>query len=144
MYGLRLEPSSGTDSAGQIIALVVAGATVCRAYYILLLHGVTGFRAVWFGKDEGHVDLRLDLLAPKKRLRSSKPKKMPLLAVPFRVSPHEMSPGTLLRNPYDLDSKYQALVKVPPPDLRKSISKPKLLTVKDVGVVAFLKLTTLR
>lgn len=57
---------------------------------------------------------------------------MPLLAAPFRLSPHEIPLGTLLRNPYDLGSKYQALVTVLPPDLCTSVPEPKLSTRKDV------------
>jgi hypothetical protein len=53
IYALHLQPSSQVYSVGQVIAIVVAGATILRALWLFLRMFGTGWRSLWEDVEKG-------------------------------------------------------------------------------------------
>jgi hypothetical protein len=104
----QLHPSSGIDSTGQVFALVIAAVTILRAGWLFVF--------MFWHDDSGMPDLTNPFKLQQSRFSSA--------PVYIHTSDYTRSRGTiplgsLLMDPFDLDSKYNSHIPVSPKDQKK-------------------------
>jgi len=109
IHNHHLLPSSGIDSTGQVIALVIASATVLRAAWLfvfLFMHEHSEMHGLYW---PFHLNQSF-FASAQPYIRSP----------PFTYQPDFLPLGSLLRDPFDFHSKYNSHIPVQQEDLHHS------------------------